>query len=64
MKKGIWNEHRDYYKSEINMFREVLSKEEFLEWYEDVPQYDFELGQEPDLKKIKENDINSTDLKY
>lgn len=46
------------------MFRAILSKEEFLEWYEDVPQYDFEPGQEPDLQKIKELDHNLSDLQF
>jgi hypothetical protein len=44
MKKQLWEQYRSHFKQELNLFRIILTKEEFLEWYEDVPQYDFEEG--------------------
>ena len=64
MKKHLWEQYRSHFKQELNLFRIILTKEEFLEWYEDVPQYDFEEGQEPDLQKIRDQEYNQSDLTF
>ena len=46
------------------MFKGILSREEFLEWYTDVPQYVFEEGQEPNIRRIIEKTKNRGDLEY
>jgi hypothetical protein len=44
------NKYRTYptlYPNEVRVFQEFMSEAGFKEWYSDVPQYQFEIGQEP-----------------
>lgn len=35
------------FKAEVRLFQEFMTEENFKEWYNDVPQYQFDEGQEP-----------------
>ena len=61
--KEIWNEYHEFYaERELNLFMHFMKKEDFLEWYKDVPQYQFDMGQEPDIDLIENFTLNSSDL--